>query len=46
MQGNHLESKGAFLAGDMQGHKLRLFLMASLGIGLKMEDIQKLLEWL
>ena len=42
--GADLESKGAILAGDMQGHKLRLFLMASLGIGLNMEDIRKLLE--
>ncbi len=42
--GADLERKGAILAGDMQGHKLRLFLMASLGIGLNIENIRKLLE--
>ncbi len=42
--GADLERKGAILAGDMQGHKLRLFLMASLGIGLTMRNIRKLLE--
>ena len=42
--GADLERKGAILAGDMQGHKLRLFLMASLGIGLDPDDIRKLLE--
>ena len=42
--GADLERKGAILAGDMQGHKLRIFLMASLGIGLTMKDIRKLLE--
>ncbi len=43
--GADLERKGAILAGDMQGHKLRLLLMASLGAGLKRENIRKLLEW-
>ena len=42
--GADLERKGAILAGDMQGHKLRLFLMASLGIGLNIDNIRKLLE--
>lgn len=42
--GADLEKKGAILAGDMQGHKLRLFLMASLGIGLNAENIRELLE--
>lgn len=42
--GADLERKGAILAGDMQGHKLRLLLMASLGIGLNMKNIRKLLE--
>ncbi len=42
--GADLERKGAILAGDMQGHKLRIFLMASLGIGMNAENIRKLLE--
>ncbi len=42
--GADLEKKGAFLAGDMQGHKLRLLLMASLGTGLEIGDIRKMLE--
>lgn len=42
--GADLERKGAILAGDMQGHKLRLFLMASLGMGLNIDNIRKLLE--
>jgi L-asparaginase len=42
--GADLERKGAILAGDMQGHKLRLFLMAALGTGLNAEDIGKILE--
>ncbi|NOQ21238.1 MAG: asparaginase [Candidatus Aegiribacteria sp.] len=42
--GADLERKGAIFAGDMQGHKLRLFLMASLGTGLTMKNIRKLLE--
>jgi L-asparaginase len=42
--GADLEKKGAILAGDMQGHKLRLFLMASLGMGLNTDNIRKLLE--
>lgn len=44
--GADLERKGAILAGDVQGHKLRLFLMAALGMGLKSEDIRKILELL
>ena len=42
--GADLERKGAILAGDVQGHKLRLFLMASLGIGLNVKKIRELLE--
>lgn len=42
--GADLEKKGAILAGDMQGHKLRLLLMASLGAGLNINDIRKMLE--
>lgn len=41
--GADLVKKGAILAGDMQGHKLRLFLMASLGTGMTIEDIRKTL---
>jgi len=32
--GADLERRGAFLAGDLPGHKVRLFLMACLGAGL------------
>ena len=42
--GADLEQKGAILAGDMQGHKLRLLLMASLGIGMSENDIKIMLE--
>ncbi|MCK4806775.1 MAG: asparaginase [Candidatus Aegiribacteria sp.] len=42
--GADLERRGAILAGDMQGQKLRLLLMASLGIGLTMKNIRKLFE--
>ncbi len=42
--GADLEKRGAILAGDMQGHKLRLLLMASLGIGLNIKNIRELLE--
>ena len=44
--GADLVKKGAILAGDMQGHKLRLFLMASLGTGMTIEDIRKTLRML
>lgn len=42
--GADLERKGAILAGDMQGHKLRLLLMASLGIGMSENNIRIMLE--
>lgn len=42
--GAELERMGAILAGDMQGHKLRLFLMAALGMGLSENDIRAMLE--
>jgi L-asparaginase len=42
--GADLEQKGAILSGDMQGHKLRLLLMASLGIGMGRNNISKMLE--
>jgi len=42
--GADLERKGAILAGDIQGHKLRLLLMASLGIGMREQDIRELLK--
>jgi len=42
--GADLERKGAILAGDMQGHKLRLLLMAALGTGFNTDDIRKMLE--
>lgn len=41
--GADLERRGLILAGDMQGHKMRLFLMASLGMGLSKSDIRDLL---
>jgi len=37
--GADLEKRGALLAGDMQGHKLRLFLLAAIGMGLEWNDI-------
>ncbi len=42
--GSDLAARGALLAGDMHGHKLRLFLMAALGAGLGREDIRGLME--
>ncbi|MDM7993253.1 MAG: asparaginase [Candidatus Fermentibacter sp.] len=42
--GSDLASRGAMLAGDMHGHKLRLFLMAALGAGLDREAVSALLE--
>jgi L-asparaginase len=42
--GSDLAARGALLAGDMHGHKLRLFLMAALGAGLGREDIRSLME--
>jgi L-asparaginase len=42
--GADLEQKGAILAGDMQGHKLRLLMMASLGIGMTAENIRRMLK--
>lgn len=42
--GADLEKKGAILAGDMQGHKLRLLLMASIGIGMDGNSIRNMLE--
>lgn len=44
--GADLRRKGAILAGDMQGHKLRLLLMAALGMGLDRKDVECLLEQL
>jgi len=41
--GVDLERRGLILAGDMQGHKLRLFLMASLGMGLSRSRVRELL---
>jgi L-asparaginase len=42
--GADLCARGAILAGDMHGHKLRLFLMAALGAGIAPGDIPVLLE--
>jgi L-asparaginase len=42
--GVDLEKRGLILAGDMQGHKLRLFLMASLGMGLSRNHVSELLD--
>lgn len=42
--GADLERKGAFLAGDMQGHKLRLLLMAALGMGMEERHIRSMLS--
>jgi len=41
--GRDLEKRGLILAGDMQGHKMRLFLMASLGMGLSRNMIGELI---
>jgi L-asparaginase len=35
---------GALTAGDMQGHKIRLMLMACLGRGMKTDEIRALLS--
>lgn len=42
--GSDLVARGAILAGDMHGHKLRLFLMAALGAGIGREEISRLME--
>ena len=42
--GADLEKKGAILAGDMQGHKLRILLMASIGIGMNGNSIRNMFE--
>lgn len=42
--GVDLEKRGAILAGDMQGHKMRLLLMAALGKGMSIKEIKKMLE--
>ncbi len=41
--GADLEERGAIMAGDVQGHKLRLFLMAALDAGMDRERIAELL---
>jgi L-asparaginase len=42
--GSDLQRRGAVFAGDLPGHKVRLFLMACLGAGLSRGEIAKLLE--
>ena len=42
--GIDLEQKGAIFAGDMQGHKLRLFLMACVGMKMDRQEIGELLK--
>jgi L-asparaginase len=42
--GRDLAERGAILAGDMQGHKLKLFLMAALGMGKSAGEIEVLLS--
>jgi len=42
--GVDLERRGLLFAGDMQGHKLRLFLMGCLGMGLATHEIADLLR--
>jgi L-asparaginase len=42
--GVDLQKRGLLFAGDMQGHKLRLFLMACIGMGLLKEQIRDLLK--
>ncbi|MCK4506785.1 MAG: asparaginase, partial [Candidatus Aegiribacteria sp.] len=44
--GIDLEQKGAILAGDMQGHKLRLLLMACIGMKMNRQEIRELLKGL
>jgi L-asparaginase len=42
--GADLERRGAILAGDMQGHKLRLLIMAALGMGMDRDGISSMLQ--
>ena len=42
--GIDLEQKGAIFAGDMQGHKMRLLLMACIGMKMKRQEIKELLK--
>ncbi|MBD3277728.1 MAG: asparaginase [Candidatus Aegiribacteria sp.] len=42
--GARLEEMGALMAGDMQGHKLRLLLMAALGRNMQPEEIAAILS--
>lgn len=42
--GIDLEQKGAIFAGDMQGHKLRLLLMACIGMKMNRQEISELLK--
>ncbi|NLP05349.1 asparaginase [Candidatus Fermentibacteria bacterium] len=42
--GADLERRGAVFAADLQGHKLRLLLMACLGAGMEEAEIRRLLE--
>ncbi len=42
--GIDLEQKGAIFAGDMQGHKLRLLLMACIGMKMNRHEISELLK--
>ncbi|OPL19689.1 MAG: hypothetical protein AVO35_01575 [Candidatus Aegiribacteria sp. MLS_C] len=42
--GADLERRGAFMAGDMQGHKLRLLLMAAIGMGMEERHIHSMLS--
>ncbi len=42
--GIDLERKGAIFAGDMQGHKLRLLLMACIGMQMNEQEIRELLK--
>lgn len=42
--GADLERRGAVFAADLQGHKLRLLLMACLGAGMTEAEVRRLLE--
>ncbi len=42
--GIDLERRGAVFAGDMQGHKMRLLLMAALGKGMSITEIKRMLK--
>ncbi|MCD4848870.1 MAG: asparaginase [Candidatus Aegiribacteria sp.] len=42
--GADLEQKGAIFAGDMQGHKLRLLLMACISMKMNRQEIRELLK--